>query len=165
MGNSGARVGASSGTHSPPTSSARGPRGEEALGGLSLNEEGRPAEEEWEVAVVAALRLLKTGASIVSSSSSEVMNTTPLPFSMGAGGREALTVAKGISTMGAEEAGAGVVWVEGGTGVVWVAGGVGDVEAAVAAVASSRMDRTSTNLSRFSAFNTIPAPKEGELRT
>jgi len=48
------------------------------------------------------------------------MSTTPLPFLRGAGGREALTVAKGIATMGAEEARARVTWVEGVAGVAWV---------------------------------------------
>ena len=67
--------------------------------------------------------------------------------------------------MGAEEAGSGVAWVEGGTGVVWMAGGAGGAEAPAAAVASSQMDRISASLARFSAFNTIPAPKERELRT
>jgi len=41
------------------------------------------------------------------------MSTTHLPFSIGVGGGEALTVAKGITAMGVEEAGAGVAWVEG----------------------------------------------------
>jgi len=117
------------------------------------------------VAAVAALRLLKTGASIVSSSSSEAISTTPLPFSRGAGGGEALTAAKGIAAMGAEEAEAGVASVEGGAGVVWVAGGAGGAEALTAVATSSGMDRTSTKLARFSVLNTMPAPKEEDMRT
>jgi len=73
-----------------------------------------------------------------------------------AGGGEALTAAKGIAVMGAEEA---------GTRVVWVAGGAVGAEAPTPAATSSRRDRTSASLARFSAFNTIPAPKEGEIRT
>jgi len=110
-----------------------------------LKEAGRPAKEEWEVAVVAALRLLKTGPSKEASSSSEAMSTTPLPLSIGGGGGEALTVANGITAMGAGEARAGVVWVEagarvvwleGGAGVVWVTGGAGGAETPVVAAAS-----------------------------
>ena len=63
-----------------------------------------------------AFCLLKTGTSMVSSSSFEAMSTTPLFFSRGAGGGEALTVAKGIAAIGVGKA--GVAWVEGGTGVV-----------------------------------------------
>jgi len=106
------------------------------------------------VAVVKALRLLKTGPSRLSSSSSEAMTTTPLPLPMGVGGGEALTIAKGITTMGAEEAGtgaawgedgAGMAWVEGGTGAVWVAGEAGRAEVPAAVATSSWIDRTSTN--------------------
>ena len=114
---------------------------------------------------MAALRLLKTGPSKEASSSSEAMFTTPSPSSRGAGGGESQTVAKGIAARGAEEAGTGVVWMEGGPGVVWVAGGAVGAEVPAPAAASSQRDRTSTSLARFSAFNTIPAPKEGELRT
>jgi len=102
------------------------------------------------------------------------MTTTPLPLSIGDGGGEALTVAKGIATIGVGEAGAGVAWgkdragmawVEGGTGAVWVAGEVGHVEAPAAAAMSSRIDRTSINLARFYAFSTMPTPKKEEIRT
>jgi len=68
---------------------------------------------ECEGAATAALRLFKTRSSKVSSSSSEAMFTTPLPFSKGVGLGEAPTVAKKIAEMGAEEAGAGMVWVVG----------------------------------------------------
>jgi len=55
---------------------------------------------------------------MVSSSSSEAMSTNPLFFSRGAGGGEALTVARGTATIGAGEAGAGVVFGEVRVGVV-----------------------------------------------
>jgi len=62
---------------------------------------------------------------MVSSSSSKAMSTTPLFISRGAGGGEALTVAKGITVIGDGEAGAGVAWGKGGVGVVWGEVGVG----------------------------------------
>ena len=46
-----------------------------------------------------------------------------------------------------------------------MAGEAGCAEAPAAAVASSRMARTSTNLARFSAFSTMPAPKKEEIKT
>jgi len=55
---------------------------------------------------------------MVSSSSSEAMSTTPLFFSKGAGGGEALTVARGTAAMGTGEVGAGVACGEAGVGVV-----------------------------------------------
>ena len=70
------------------------------------------------MATAVALCLLKTGPSMVSSSSSEAMSTNPLFFSRGAGGGEALTVARGTATIGAGEAGAGVVFGEVRVGVV-----------------------------------------------
>jgi len=69
------------------------------------------------------------------------------------------------STVNRDPDGTGVVWVEGGTRVVWVAGGAVGAEAPTPAAVLSRRDRTSANLARFYAFNTIPTPKEGELRT
>ena len=66
--------------------------------------------------VVAALSLLKTGPSIVSSSSSDTISTTLLPFSRGIGVGEALTVAKGTATMRAEGGGDGMAWLVGTDG-------------------------------------------------
>jgi len=48
---------------------------------------------------------------MVSSSPSESIYTTPSPFSRGAGVGEALTVAKGIATIGAKGAGEGAAWL------------------------------------------------------
>jgi len=66
---------------------------------------------------------LKTGASIVSSSSSKVISTTPLFFSVGAGGGEALTVAKGIAAIGGwrsrGRSGLGGRWNRWGLGGRW----------------------------------------------
>jgi len=45
------------------------------------------------------------------------MTTTPLFFSRGAGGGEALSVAKGIAAIGAGEVGTGAVCDEAGAGV------------------------------------------------
>ena len=42
---------------------------------------------------------------------------------------------------------------------------IGCVEAPATTAASSRMDKTSTNLARFYAFSTMPAPKKEEIRT
>jgi len=95
---------------------------------------------ECEGAATAALRLLKTGPSKVSSSSSEAMFTTLLPFLRGAGVGEAPT--RGIVAIGAEEAGAGMVWV---------VGGAAGAEAPAPAAMSSRRARTSTIL----AFETF----------
>ena len=64
------------------------------------------------------LPLLKAGPSMVSSSSSEAMSTTPLFFSRGAGGGEALTVARGTTAIGTEEVGAGVACGEIGVGMI-----------------------------------------------
>ncbi|KAL9277275.1 hypothetical protein ACSQ67_025185 [Phaseolus vulgaris] len=45
------------------------------------------------------------------------------------------------------------------------AGEAGRAEAPTLAVASSRIDKTSTNLARFSVFSTMPAPRKEEIRT
>jgi len=66
------------------------------------------------VVAAAALRLLKTGPSIVSLSSSDTFSTTLLPFSRGAGVGEALTIAKGTAAMGPEGVGEGMAWLVGG---------------------------------------------------
>ena len=110
-----------------PSSSARRFGGEEALGGLSLSEAGRLAEEEWEVATIVVFRLLKAGPSMVSSSSSEAMSTTPLLLSRGVGGGEALTVARGTTAIGTGEVGVDVSCGEAGAGVACGEAGVGVV--------------------------------------
>jgi len=71
------------GVLSPPPSSARRPRGKEALGGWCRSDAGQPAMEEQEVVAIIGLRLLKTGPSAESSSDS--ISTTP--FSSSRGGR------------------------------------------------------------------------------
>ena len=76
-------AGAGSGTVSAPSSRAKKFEGEEALRGSSLKEAGRLAEDEWEVATMVVFLLLKAGPSTESSSSSELMSTTPLFFSRG----------------------------------------------------------------------------------
>ena len=88
------------GALSPPPSRTRGPRGEEALGGCSLKEAGRPSVVECEVAAIIGLRLLKTGPS--AESSSDAISNTPLPFSRGAETVDAWTAVRGTATMGAE---------------------------------------------------------------
>ena len=94
------------------------------------------------------------------------MSTTPLFFSRGAGGGEALTIAKGTAAMGTGEVGGGAAYGEVGVGVVWEEEGrgagweAGRGEAPALAVASSRVDKTSASLALFSAFNTMPVPKK-----
>jgi len=109
-------------------------------------------------------------------------------FSRGAGGGEALSVAKGIVAMGVgevgtgvvcggrgsgtgcEEAGFGVVCGEAGVGVAWTEearGAVGEAEGAwcvevpaLLVVALPRTDKTPTSLARLSLVITMPAPKK-----
>ena len=71
--------------------------------------------------------LFKAGPSTESSSSSEVMSTTPLFFSKGAGGGEALIVAKGTAAIGAGEVGSSTVCREAGVGIAGGEAGVGVV--------------------------------------
>jgi len=80
-----------------------------ALGGCSLEDSASLLEVEWDVATVVVLLLLKTGPSVVSSSSLEGTITTPLPLSRGTGGDEAPTMAKGMAVMGSGEVGVGMV--------------------------------------------------------
>ena len=70
------------------------------------------------MATIVDFRLLKARPSTMSSSSSEPMSTTPLFFSRGAGGGEALTIAKGTAAMGTGEVGGGAAYGEVGVGVV-----------------------------------------------
>jgi len=49
--------------------------------------------------------------------------------------------------------------MEGARGVVGEAGEARRADAPALAIASSRVDKTSASLARFSAFNTMPAPK------
>ena len=84
------------------------------------------------------------------SSSSDVISTTLLPFSRGAEVGEALTIAKGIATIGAK----GV-----GDGTTWLVGGAEGAEAPAPAAASWRRAKTSASLALFFSFSTMPAPK------
>jgi len=107
------------------------------------------------------------------------MSTTLLFFSRGAGGGKALSVASGIATMGAGEAGAvavagkagsgtgcgeagvGMAWTGEARGVVGEAKGVGCVEGpALLVVALPRTDKTPSSLSLLSSVITMPAPKK-----
>jgi len=90
-----------------------------------LRTAGGLAEEEWEVATLVVFLLLKAGPPTNSSSSSDSMCTTPSFPPKGAWGEAALTMAKGMASMGAVklatsfgEPGVGVAGVVAAEGMV-----------------------------------------------
>jgi len=91
------------GAFSPPSSSAKRPGGDEALGVWSQSDVEQPVVEDWEAVAVVGLSLLKTGPSTESSSDS--ISTTLL--SQGGGASDTWAAARMTMTIGVQGVGEG----------------------------------------------------------